>query len=101
MSKKHRLSGVAVSSDANNKLKEESTQTLQVLMQKVIGGDNFTPTSQQFDEILSQRKTVFSYIHEERMQDHEKFKIDSSNEKYYFSLILFFYCNYVWNCVIF
>lgn len=81
---------VVKNSDINNKIKEESTQTLQVLMQKVMGGDNFAPTSQQFDEILAQRKVVHSYIHEERMQDHEKFKISSSDSKYYVTLILVF-----------
>ncbi|HUD04055.1 MAG TPA: hypothetical protein VMR73_01000 [Candidatus Paceibacterota bacterium] len=72
------------------KIKEESTQTVQLLMQKIIGEGGITPTSQQFDEILAQRKTVYGYIHDERMQDHEKFKISSKDNKFTLVVVLLF-----------
>lgn len=71
-------------------VKEESNQTLQLLLEKVMGGESFTPTSQQFDEILAQRKTVHSYIHEERMQEHDRFKIQSKDGKYQLTVLLVF-----------
>ncbi|MBI2454019.1 MAG: hypothetical protein HYV54_00360 [Parcubacteria group bacterium] len=74
----------------DKEIKEESVHTLQVLLQKVMGGDNFTPTAKQFDEILNQRKTVHGYIHEERMQEHDKFKINSKNDRFYLVIILIF-----------
>jgi hypothetical protein len=53
--------------------------------------DNTTPlTSAQIDKIIEQNNIIYSYIHQERMQEFEKFKVDSSNFKYYITAILIF-----------
>lgn len=74
-----------------NALTEETEQHIQLLLQRVIdGGPDFTPTEKQVDEILAQRKTIYSYVHEERMQEHEEFKISKQAERFNLSVILIF-----------
>lgn len=40
------------------KIVSESETTLQMLLQKVVGGNAFTPTEKQVDEVLAQRRRV-------------------------------------------
>jgi len=61
----------------------ESETTLQMLLQKVVGGNTFTPTERQVDEVLSQRRQVIGYIHDDK-------KTDSYDSKFYLVVVLIF-----------
>ncbi len=58
-------------------------QKLSMLLQKVTDND-LTLNEQQIDQIILQRAQVNDYIHKERMQKHDRFKILSSERKIYF-----------------
>ncbi|MDQ5953199.1 MAG: hypothetical protein QG551_427 [Patescibacteria group bacterium] len=64
-----------------SKLVSERSDNMSMLLQKVIGTDSFNPTEQQVDEVLSQRRQVLSYVHEDRKQE-------STDKKFYFTLTL-------------
>ncbi len=61
-----------------------SETTLQMIMQRVIGQDAYTPTLAQIDEIIAQKGKIVDYIREDRKEDHDKFKISSKNGLHYF-----------------
>jgi len=68
----------------------ERTEQLVMLLKKVMGDDGYSPTQEQVDELLAQRKLTSGYIHEERMQEHARFKISSKDRKHYFYGALIF-----------
>lgn len=74
-----------ISSDTHNRSsKEETSQQLSILLQKVIGSDtapNFT--EEQTNEILSQRRKITEYVHEDR-------KRESYDSKFYLVSIALF-----------
>ncbi len=62
---------------------------LSMLLQKVTDSD-IPLNEKQIDQIISQRGQINDFIHKERMQKHDRFKILSSERKIYFcSGILF------------
>lgn len=62
----------------------QSSQELSILMQRVLGTDN-TPefTKEQVDELLSQKREVSKYIHEDKIRE-------SKDSKFYIVIILLF-----------
>jgi hypothetical protein len=58
---------------------------LTMLFQKIAGNDGLM-TEAHVDEYLSQRREVHKYIHEEQMQEHERFKISSQDHRFYFAI---------------
>jgi hypothetical protein len=74
--------------------KEENTQEMSILMQKVLGTDR-TPdfTKEQVDELLSQKREITGYIHDDK-------KRDSWDSKFYLvillTFVLLFSCLVLW-----
>ena len=64
--------------------RDETSQQFSVLFQKIMGLEN-TPnfTKEQIDELLSQRRQIAAYIHEDR-------KTDSYDTKFYLVAIIAF-----------
>ena len=64
--------------------REESTQELSILMQKVLGTDS-TPdfTKEQVDELLSQKRETTGFIHADK-------KRDSYDNKFYLVVVCLF-----------
>lgn len=58
-------------------LVSEKETSFSVMLQKVLGENSFSPTEKQVDEILSQRRKVYDYIHDDK-------KTDSYDKKFYF-----------------
>lgn len=62
----------------------ETTHELSILMQRVLGTDNSPDfTSEQVDELLSQKRQVNEFVHEDK-------KRDSADAKFYMVVILVF-----------
>src|ERR1700722_215113 len=61
----------------------ETETSLQILLQKIVGGNTFTPTEKQVDEILAQRAKVIDYVHEDK-------KIASADSRFYLKMVLVF-----------
>ena len=70
-----------VHKEPKSTLVSEKETSFSVMLQKVLGENQFTPTEKQVDEILSQRSKVYDYIHEDK-------KIDSADKKFYFKWAL-------------
>jgi hypothetical protein len=66
------------------------SEKLQVVMQSLTEGSGTKLSENQVNEVLSQRREVNGYIHEERMQRHERYKIGSKDKRLYFFLALLF-----------
>lgn len=64
--------------------REENSHELSILLQKVLGADN-TPnfTEKQVDELLSQKREITSFIHDDKHQH-------SWDSKFYLIVILVF-----------
>ncbi len=64
--------------------REEKSQELNILLQKMFGSDK-TPdlTKEQIDELLSQKREITRYIHEDKKQD-------SWDSKFYLVVVLLF-----------
>lgn len=68
----------------NDTQNEETSQQLSILLQKITGTDNPPVfTEEQTNEILSQRRKITEYIHEDR-------KKDSYDSKFYLVVIVLF-----------
>jgi hypothetical protein len=65
-------------------VREENSQELSILLQKVLGADN-TPdfTKEQVDELLSQKREITGYIHE------DKKRYSSDNKLYFLGIFIF------------
>lgn len=65
-------------------VRQEVSQELSILLQKVLGADN-TPnfTKEQVDELLSQKREITKFIHEDK-------KSESRDGKFYLIIILAF-----------
>ena len=64
-------------------------EKLSLLFEKIVGSD-FNLNEGQIDSIIEERKQVHKYIHDERMQKHERFKMLSGERKLYFSVTIIF-----------
>lgn len=59
-----------------NKIVRKESSEFKLLLQKVMADEHaFNLTEAQIDETLAQRRQVHEYIHKERMQKHEQFKL--------------------------
>lgn len=57
----------------------ESEKKLAIAFREIERVQNDNMNENHISEVLSQRRTVHQYIHEENMQFHERFKIDHRN----------------------
>ncbi len=69
---------------ATSQPREENSHEMSILLQKVLGADN-TPnfTKEQVDELLSQKREITGYIHEDK-------KRESRDSKFYLLVVLIF-----------
>lgn len=73
------------------KVSEEKQRELLMMMQHINDDNGVDFTENQVDKILEQKGKVFDYIHEERMQEHERYKIQSRDGRFYFGWVLVFF----------
>lgn len=67
-----------------NTQSEETSQQLSILLQKITGAENTQVfTEEQTNEILSQRRKITEYVHEDR-------KRDSYDGKFYLVVVVLF-----------
>lgn len=65
--------------------KEPHSETkLQMILQKIIGQDAYTPTPEQVSTIIFQRGEIAGYIRKDREEEHERFKVTAGNNLHYF-----------------
>ena len=57
----------------------ENEKKLALVFREIERGDSDKMNEDHISEVLSQRRKVHEYIHEENMQFHERFKIDHRN----------------------
>lgn len=68
----------------NSAKNPQSETNLQMVLQKVIGQNAYTPTPEQVSKIIEQRGKIVGYVRKDREEEHEKFKIDARNNLHYF-----------------
>lgn|SRR3989338_2105422 len=64
-------------------------EKLSLLFEKIVGSD-FNLNENQIDSIIEERKQVHKYIHEERMQKHDRFKMLTKERRLYFLVTIGF-----------
>jgi cytochrome c1 len=69
--------------EVKNKVVSESETTVHMLLQKMVGGNNFTPTEKQVDEILAQKSKIIDYVHRDKQRS-------SYDSKFYLIVVLIF-----------
>ncbi|PIZ64697.1 hypothetical protein CO051_05940 [Candidatus Roizmanbacteria bacterium CG_4_9_14_0_2_um_filter_39_13] len=57
----------------------ENEEKLALVFREIERGNNDKMSESHISEVLSQRRETHKYIHEERMQSHERFKIGQRN----------------------
>ncbi len=64
-------------------------EKLTLLFEKIVGSD-LNLSEDQINSIIDERKQVHKYIHDERMQKHERFKMLTKERKLYFLVTIGF-----------
>ncbi len=78
------MSSEIVEKNDLNSVKEENSQEMSILLQKVLGTESVPEfTREQVDEVLSQKREVTNFIHEDK-------KRESKNNRFYLGFILVF-----------
>jgi len=73
-------------SEIASPVREENSQEMSILLQKVLGNENVPEfTKEQVDEILSQKREITNFIHEDK-------KRESGDNKFYLVVVLIFIC---------